>query len=152
VQNGYSYVSVSFSREGKPFTYAKGVISYPTNSSTGSFTIPNIYIKAEPAEYECNIYLVKGSDSTLLVTRKHLVAGDFYVVNGQSNAYAFNIGNEPYYESNPYIRTFGINMGKDSDTLWTSPSPQVGAWALALQKYIIQNTGIPTCIINGAVP
>ncbi|MDI9872525.1 T9SS type A sorting domain-containing protein [Flectobacillus roseus] len=80
------------------------------------------------------------------------MAGDFYVVNGQSNAYAFNIGNEPYYESNPYIRTFGINMGKDSDTLWTSPSPQVGAWALALQKYIIQNTGIPTCVINGAVP
>ena len=152
VQAGYTYVSANFLREGKPFSYAKGIISYPTNSSTGNFTIPNIYIKAETAEYECNIYLIKGSDSTLLVNRKHLVAGDFYVVNGQSNAYAFNIGNDPYYFDNKYIRTFGVNMGTAADTLWLSPSPQVGAWALALQKFIIQNTGIPTCVINGAVP
>ncbi|MFY7827987.1 MAG: T9SS type A sorting domain-containing protein [Flectobacillus sp.] len=151
-QSGYSYVSAVLTREGQSYSYQKGAITYLNGSVRGSFSITNLSLKAELAEYEVKIYLVAGQDSTLLISREHLVSGDFYVVNGQSNAYAFNIGNEPFYFENKYIRTFGVNMGSEADTLWLSSSPQVGAWALALQKFIVQNAGIPSCVINGAVP
>lgn len=148
----WSYMSVVVKREGVNYRYAKGILDYAKNKDVGSFSIPNVTIKAEPAEYSCAIYACKGKDSVLMVTREHLVAGDFYVVNGQSNAYAFNLGNTPYYYENTYIRTFGLNSGTEKDTLWSNPSPVVGAWGLALQKLLMENKGIPTCLINGAIP
>lgn len=150
---GWSYLSVILTREGKKYGYSRGYINY-TSSTMGNFSVPNVNIKAEPAEYEISIYAMNenGKDSLFMTSRQHLVAGDFYVLNGQSNAYAFNIGNEPFFYDNKYIRTFGKHLGQESDTLWVNPSPQVGALALSFQKYIFENTGIPTCIINGSVP
>lgn len=150
---GWTYLSVILTREGKNYGYSRGYINY-TSSTLGNFSVPNVNIKAEPAEYEISIYAMNanGKDSLFMTSRQHLVAGDFYVLNGQSNAYAFNIGNEPFFYDNKYIRTFGKHLGQVSDTLWVNPSPQVGALALSFQKYIFENTGIPTCIINGSVP
>ncbi|MFY7887544.1 MAG: sialate O-acetylesterase [Spirosomataceae bacterium] len=149
---GWSYMSVVIKREGVSYGYAKSVLDYTKNSAVGTFNVANAKIKAEAAEYSCAIYACKGQDSVLIVTKEHLVAGDFYVINGQSNAYAFNLGNPVYSYDNKYIRTFGQNSGSEKDTLWTNPSPVVGAWGLALQKLVIENKGIPTCLINGAIP
>lgn len=150
--SGWSYMSAVIKREGIRYTYAKSMLDYSKNSAVGTFSIANAHIKAEAAEYSCAIYACKGNDSLLIVQKEHLVAGDFYVINGQSNGYAFNIGNIPYGYDNKYIRTFGLTSGSEQDTLWANPSPVVGAWGLALQKLVIENKGIPSCLINGAIP
>ncbi len=150
-QTGWSYISTVIKREGVQYSYTRALLDYTKNSTTGTFNVSNVTIKAEASEYSCAIYLCKGQDSVLIVTKEHLVAGDFYIINGQSNAYAFDNGQATYYYDNKYIRTFGLNSGSEKDTLWTNPSPVVGTWGLALQKIIIESKGIPTCLINGAI-
>ena len=155
----WSYMSVILLREDVKISYSRANFVYPQNSNVAPFKFPDMTIKAEPAEYECQVYACKGGDSVLMVSRKHLVAGDFYIISGQSNATAYNVGNVPYTYKNKYIRTFGLFSNglnlSTNDTLWNSPDarpPYVGAWGLQIQRQIIENDGIPTCFINGAVP
>lgn len=155
----WSYMSAVVTRENVKWGYSRTNIVYKNNSTIGTFSFKSITIKAEAAEYECAFYACKGKDSVLMTSRQHLVAGDFYVINGQSNATAFGVGNVPYLYTNKYIRTFGqfsngINPQRQ-DTLWAAPdqrAPYVGAWGLHIQRLIIENHGIPTCFISGAVP
>ena len=155
----WSYMSAVVTRENVKSGYARANVVYQNNIAIGTFNFTNITIKAEAAEYECAFYACKGKDSMLITTRQHLVAGDFYIISGQSNASAFGVGNEPYRYTNKYIRTFGLfsdtkNL-QQKDTLWTAPdlsAPHVGAWGLHIQRLIIENQGIPTCFISGAVP
>lgn len=155
----WSYMSVVLLREGKRVAYHRSNFVYPKNGNIAPFQFPDLTIKAEPAEYECQVYACKGKDSVLMVSRKHLVAGDFYIINGQSNATAYGVGNFPYTYKNKYLRTFGLFSNglnlSNADTLWNSPDvlpPYVGAWGLQIQRAIIENHGIPTCFINGSVP
>ena len=155
----WSYMSVVLLREDVRISYSRSNFIYPQNSNIAPFKFQDLTIKAEPAEYECQVYACKGKDSVLIISRKHLVAGDFYVISGQSNASAYGVGNVPYTYKNKYLRTYGlfsngINL-TNNDTLWYSPDdlpPYVGAWGLQIQRMIIENHGIPTCFINGAAP
>ncbi len=155
---GWSYMSVQVFRKNVPIGYYRANLNYG-NANATKFVFPDIYIKAEPADYEFRVYACKTQDSILMVTRQKVVAGDFYVINGQSNGTAFNVGNVPYTYFNEYLRTFGIsNDGQTfstADTLWNYPDrsfPYVGAWGLHLQRLILEKYGIPTCIINASIP
>ena len=88
-----------------------------------------------------------------------MVCGDAFIVNGQSNS--FNISSEATFQ-NEYCRTFGkktTNSNNDAysnyDTLWTYSQgnsltgASVGALGLYIQKYIMEENQIPTCLING---
>lgn len=159
---------------------------YKNNSLVKTLTRPLLYsgitatfnmtskIKAELAEYKIQVLFVTnlGADS-LEHTIDSLVAGDAYVIAGQSNAQA---ADTTITFQDQYCRTFGIqttNTNQDAynvgDTLWhqafggydgfgstpealTNYHPyNVGAWGILLQKKIRDSLGIPTAIINGAV-
>lgn len=155
---GWSYFSTIVYRNNLRVGYVRENIKYSgTTATVGSFEM-SPKIKAELADYSLEVYACRNSsDSVQIVRRNDLVAGDFYVIQGQSNAAA--ILSYPNY-SNKYCRTIGrqpdgVPNFKSEDTLWRSQewvTPEVGYWGRELSKLIVEQHKIPVCIINGAIP
>ncbi|CAG5071790.1 hypothetical protein DYBT9623_03776 [Dyadobacter sp. CECT 9623] len=151
---GWEHMSVVTFRNNKRIGYHKDTLIYGGQSSASFDMKPTI--KAEMADYDFAIYACKSADSVLIVKRTDVVAGDFYVISGQSNAAATHFGSW----TNKYARTIArIPDGNPSigigDTLWIPSSwswPYAGAWGVELQKRILEKDSIPTCVINGALP
>ncbi|MFM7019300.1 MAG: sialate O-acetylesterase [Aquirufa sp.] len=150
----WNYMSVQVLRNGKPYAYKRAPITYP-KVGNGRFGI-EIPIKAELAEYDFLVYAVKSPDSVLMVTRKNVVAGDVFLVSGQSNSYNGSESNRIY--KGEFARSFGysadyINYAtyNPADTLWdiANNRPKVGLWASEFQRLMIEKYKIPICIING---
>ncbi|MEA5258919.1 T9SS type A sorting domain-containing protein [Arcicella aquatica] len=151
---GWSYFSLKVYRNKQLIAYQRAPISY--KNSLGTFAFTPVVIKAEKAEYDFKIFAVKGTDSLDLVTRENVVAGDVYVLTGQSNSTAFF----SEAKTNEFCRTFGKITGtyniedyNPADTLWALSNQEVyfknvGTLGYQFQKYILDNFGIPTCLIN----
>lgn len=156
-EEGWQYVSVQLFRDRQAIGYKRASVSYADGK--GRFTVDPFTIRAEKAEYDIKLYLVKGTDSVNVVNRTNIVAGDVYVFAGQSNASAF------FRETrtNEFCRTFGKTSGtygadpyNAADTAWavsnqTMLAQNVGTFAFEFQRLILERYGIPTCLINGAV-
>lgn len=154
-ETGWNYFSIQIFRNKQFIGYQKAPISY--NKTIGNFAFKTIKIKAEKAEYDFKIYAVRDKDSLNVVTRENIVAGDVYVITGQSNATAFFNDTR----TNEFCRTFGkitgnfnADNGNPADTLWSVANQDayfqgVGAMGFEIQKIILEKTGIPTCLING---
>ncbi len=133
--------------------YAQPAV-YDGTSASFSFR-PKIY--AELAEYSILIYGKANLIANDLLARcDSLVAGDVYLIAGQSNA-VLSRGDVTW--RNEYCRTFGLyNSQYARDTNWALSAadtnlfnPAVGVWALNLQKKIADAYKVPTCFINGAI-
>ncbi|QRR04255.1 T9SS type A sorting domain-containing protein [Dyadobacter sandarakinus] len=151
---GWDHMSVVTYRNKEQVAYDSVRLNYGTASSA-TFQL-NPRIKAEMADYDFEVYACKEADSVLVVKRTEVVAGDFYVISGQSNAAAVHFGNW----SSKYARTIARmpdaspNVGF-GDTLWIASNwswPYAGAWSVEMQRLILENDSIPTCVINGALP
>ena len=152
----WKYLSVIVLRNKIFYQYQRSEIKYNAKGDLGTFDLKPL-IKSELAEYDFQIYASQlGKDSVLMVERKNIVAGDYFLISGQSNAVAFGVGYLPYTFTNKYCRTFGLpKFGKQytqSDTTWAVSDYTVGAWGLGIQKLILEKYNIPTCVINGGVP
>jgi Carbohydrate esterase, sialic acid-specific acetylesterase/Secretion system C-terminal sorting domain len=96
-------------------------------------------IKAELTEYRIELRkTVLGKDSLVKKADK-LVAGDVFLVNGQSN----NIGSIEDNDYSPFIRSHTAQFGWN-DIKYTQPSK----WAPRLAKMIIDQQKIPVAIFN----
>ena len=155
----YTSVSLIASRNNTVTKVYKSNLIYTNGRAHFSF---NAVIKAELAEYGFKIYVAKGLDSVLVTSRENIVAGDVFAINGQSNAASWGVSNTfPNYNyRNEYCRTFGqsqnfTSVNSKGDTTWAYSnvgSPYVGVWGIELQKSITEKYGIPTCILNEALP
>lgn len=151
---GWDHMSVVVYRNNQRVGYQKSAINYG-GKTTGSFSMTP-KIKAEMADYSLEVYACHETDSVQIVRRNEVVAGDFYVISGQSNAAATVFG----AWSNKYARTVARIPDNDpsitpGDTNWISAAwswTYVGAWGLEMQRMIIEKDSIPTCVINGALP
>ncbi|WP_353722547.1 sialate O-acetylesterase [Dyadobacter sp. 676] len=151
---GWDHMSVVTFRNNVRTGYQKSTITYGAGT-TGTFSMKP-RIKAEMADYSFEVYACHEADSVLIVRRNDIVAGDFYVISGQSNAAATIFG----AWSSKYARTVaripdGNAAITPGDTLWTSAAwswTYVGAWGLEMQKEILERDSIPTCVINGSLP
>ncbi len=155
---GWKTISVSVYREGKLFSFQKSNVQINNRDDTFSL---NPFLKSEKAEYSIKIYASKNNkDSTFVTERKNIVAGDFYVIYGDSNGNTQSVVD--YYSTNKYIRSFGKynqEVQRDylsKDTLWSQSEnyflPRVGAWGTMLQELIAERYDIPVCIITGGGP
>lgn len=152
----WEYMSVITYRGKEKYSYHKAAFTFTPNTNRATFQLSPA-IKAELAEYSFHIYCCRKQDSVLMATRSEVVAGDFFVIQGQSNANAI----KPYNYYNEYARTFSStpaqspNGVSQADTNWIAAgwavSP-VGYWGQELQKQIIETYKIPVCVINGAFP
>lgn len=155
VSLGLTSYSVVVKRNEQVVDFKKTSVNY--NQSIGSFSFSPILIKAEKAEYSVSIYSVKGNDSSLVVSRKNIVAGDIYVLTGQSNSTSLFMD----ARTNEYCRTFGkitdnynTSSYNPADTLWTLSNYDkytygVGTMGFDFQQQILEKYNIPTCLING---
>ncbi|SDL88109.1 T9SS type A sorting domain-containing protein [Siphonobacter aquaeclarae] len=154
---GYGRVSLQVSKAGKLFRHLSQSLVYQGNQAPFSFAP---VIKAELANYQFQVYVIRGTDSTRVLNRGYIVAGDAYVINGQSNASAYHPVPD-YKYTNEFIRTFGVytaNTNYDSynaaDTLWAIGNKNertlVGVWAMEMGKRLTETYGVPVAFINGA--
>ncbi|RXK46849.1 sialate O-acetylesterase [Aquirufa rosea] len=151
--NQWNAISILVFRNTSRFSYTQVPIIYRQNRG---YFHSQVSIEAELAEYELHIYAIKGKDSVLVTSKKNLVAGDVFLVSGQSNSYNGKEIKKVY--QGEYARSFGkypnytnTENYNPADTLWSiSNNPaDVGLWASQIQKYIIEEQKIPVCIING---
>jgi hypothetical protein len=151
-------MSVQVLRNKKPYSYQKVAINYTASKDTGTFVLSPT-IKAELAEYDVKVYAIHNDqDSVLMVTRENLVAGDAYIIYGQSNARGWE-ELDPY--TNEFCRTYGFGydtnqfkwgLSNSDYTGYSFDRQIVGQWGINFQKYIMNTYGIPTCVISHASP
>ncbi|PWK26593.1 putative secreted protein (Por secretion system target) [Arcicella aurantiaca] len=153
----WSYLSVVVKRNQKAFSYQRSYYQYDSTGKVGTFSLKPV-INAELAEYDFEIYASQaGKDSVLMVARKNIVAGDAYLIYGQSNARAWE---EVYEYKNEFCRTYGFGSYQQGYEWGFSNSGFtggfdgeqfiVGEWGMRLQKNIVERYGIPTCVINAS--
>ncbi len=155
---GYNALSLLVLRNNSSLKYFKSTLNYTGNSANFSFSQT---IKSELANYNFRLYAIKGADSVLVTSRENIVAGDSYLINGQSNAASWNVSNNfPNSDyRNDFCRTFGqAKSGNafitEADTTWAlsnNAKPFVGVWGIELQRQLVEKYGIPICFINEAI-
>jgi hypothetical protein len=116
-------------------------------------------IKAEPADYRFRVFLYKNNDSTLVADSQRVVCGDVYVLYGQSNIIPGTALAERYGAdfNDRYLRNCTYAYGASdlaASMRWypaKEPFASVGSVGLTIQRLILEQYGIPTAIINGAI-
>lgn len=96
-------------------------------------------IKAELTEYRIELRKTVGGKDSLVKKAEHLVAGDVFLINGQSN----NIGSIEDIDYSPFLRSHTDNFGWN-DIKYTQPSK----WAPRMAKMIIDQQKIPVALFN----
>ena len=150
----FTAVSIRVLRNSSINKYQKIALTFSGSSAKFStkFQIP-----AELAEYDFEVYGFKGKDSSLVVKRKNVVAGDAFLVSGQSNAWIGPIDDLVY--QGEWVRSFGLVQGGDNygpynlaDTLWSLPvgRARIGPWAAEIGRLLFDSEKIPISIINSS--
>ncbi|MEE9384158.1 MAG: PKD domain-containing protein [Nannocystaceae bacterium] len=118
-------------------------------------------IPAVLVSHDVRISLAVGDTVTEIARVPDLVAGDLYVIQGQSNAVArrysgdANPGNQ-----GPFVRSFGTNAGEDAaaaaDTIWRIANGDngggdggIGQWGLRMAAVLSAETQVPLGLLNG---
>ncbi len=120
-------------------------------------------IQAELANYTFEIYTEENDDFILEKTINNVVAGDVYLITGQSNALSprRDSAESAAYLESPYIRSFasGIASGAVAGNLnWyegvadagNTTNGNVGQWGIKMANLLINEYQIPIAVFNGA--
>ena len=157
--NPFSSINIELLRNGTlQQTYSQS-LSYENQIAPFSF---DITIAAELAKYRIKIYTEYNGSQELVKDIDDIVAGDVFVIQGQSNAAAvmYN-GSASGYQSD-YIRVYsGGNISSSgllSNDSWyygqgdgnENSSGNTGQWGLVLAKNLVDEFNIPIAIFNGA--
>ena len=113
-------------------------------------------------KYKVEFGSKRGSHETVLHTVTNLVCGDAYIIDGQSNAEATDVGNDDPSYTSDWIRSYGSTAGHPEGArlkLWgnavcrdrNGAKLQIGYWGIELARRLMESQKIPICIINGAV-
>ncbi len=157
IQQGVQAAIYKLFRNGNLIDSCSTSLTY--QNSVAAFS-KNFMIKAEKAEYKIHFSLYDGSTENCVLAVDSLVAGDVFIVNGQSNAASPNQGPGGIVSSE-WIRTFGSSAFTEvdcaKDTLWglglgttTQSNFAIGVWSMKLAKMLSDSLQIPVCIINGS--
>ncbi|MEM7131640.1 MAG: putative Ig domain-containing protein [Chloroflexota bacterium] len=150
-------VRVNIYREGisqntltQPLTFENGQASFDFAP-----TIP-----AELANYRFEILIVQNGNTTEIRSADNIVAGDAYLINGQSNAQAKSYVGSANFNQSPFIRSFGTASSDgaavannldwviaDGDSRFSVGS--IGQWGLRLGRLILDEHQVPVALFNG---
>ena len=139
-------------------------LSYTGGTAPFSFTTT---IAAELAEYDVELLLRNGAGQEFSVRRTtNIVAGDVFIIQGQSNATTIPVsGNADAYIS-PFVRTFDLGTA-DTDGMLTYQSwyvangggssgmgsldavGGVGQWGMVMGNLLMTANNVPVAILNG---
>ena len=126
------------------------------------FTL-DVPIPAELVSHDVALSVVSGAQVLPLVTVPDLVAGDHYIVQGQSNAASNTQSGNPNADyQGPFVRSFGRNVTDAQDTVadvsWrvangsTGYGPGgIGQWPLVMAATLSERHQVPLAVFNGAL-
>jgi hypothetical protein len=155
-QTKYSSMRLRCKQDGK--TIYDQLIPLSYSGGTAGF---DRIIKIKAGRIRHNFEVELYSTDTLRYSITDVVAGDVYIIQGQSNAVAnmYYLSSASYEDS--FIRSFGTSAGNSyvlTDTFWYKAygdgyynSGCVGQWALVMAKKLLDSFGIPIALMNGAV-
>ncbi len=158
LQAGWDSVLLQIEREDASYTNLSQTLVYNNGQANFSLSAP---ILAELANYRIRVYLQQQTSNTLAAAAEQVVAGDAFLVNGQSNAEAFEHNGSADANQNSFLRSFGTrsNIGStvSNDVSWHLAEGDayhgpgaVGQWALRLGRLLVESNRIPVAIINEA--
>ncbi len=154
---GNSTISLSVTRDGQ--FHSNQDINLSGNANE-PFSF-NFNLPAELHSYGFRLIIVRNGMPTIVKEAQNVVAGDVFIIQGQSNAYADIYGNGTYTEpNNQWIRSFGTTSLDPntvlSDSSWhqanaiTAHQGRIGIWGVRLGELLIAANQIPVAILNGA--
>ena len=159
--NNYNSIEVEVYRDNILYSTANETLSFTSNIATFNF---NLEIQAELINYSVKIYSETGGSLTLEKEIVEIVAGDAYIILGQSNAAARqwpgNSSANGFIDN--YIRVYASGTDNSNDLItnnaWyigqgdgiQNTNGNTGQWGLKLANSIVSNTNIPVAIFNGA--
>ncbi len=123
-----------------------------------------IHARLKPGliKYRIEFGSILNGRENVLYRASNLICGDAFLIDGQSNAEATDVGpTDPKYTSN-WIRSFGSPAGDPQNArqqVWSNAvvrdrkggKAQIGYWGMELAKRLVERHKMPICIINGAV-
>ncbi|MDI1355392.1 MAG: sialate O-acetylesterase [bacterium] len=159
---------------------AEVIESFSQHIDSGKTFLFNHKVPAGLHEFNLEVYISDPDFTELKVeVIPHLVAGDFYIVAGQSNAVCgWSKGGREHdsLHYSPFNRALGgnftwatewypdfsrTNYPIDEDCRFGLPwsyltadlfNTYSGIWPIQLQYELLKQTGIPVCIVNGSCP
>lgn len=155
---GCRQVAVAVLRNGIVYTNVTQSLVYSNGAARFVFTVP---ILAELASYTFEVRVTRDGTDYLVANSEDVVAGDVFLINGQSNAEAAMYTGSADGNQGPYLRSFGTPNDSSAvvaaDLNWhlaegdvPAGPGSVGQWGIRLGRLIIDTYGIPVAIINGA--
>jgi hypothetical protein len=138
----------------QPLVYSGGKAAFSFSPS----------IPAELANYDVELSLKSGGVERYVHRARNLVAGDAYIVQGQSNAAAAQVSGDANVNRSEFVRSFGsasalaTGVPTTNDRTWyvangntANAAGSVGQWAARLGRRIVDDAGVPVAILNGAL-
>ncbi len=114
------------------------------SNGSANFNFNSVFINAELSNHTIELFGVVGTNETYLASAEKVVAGDVYIINGQSNAEAAAAAHQS--DLSEYSRSYNAEFG------WNYLNYSMpGLWGGRLAKDIIDEQGIPVAIFNQAV-
>jgi PKD repeat protein len=155
---GYDSVLVEVSR-------GDSVVHESTQSLCSQAT-PDSFDLAVPVEavlenHTLRVYLVSGDERRRVATVDDVVAGEVFLIQGQSNAVASQQEGDANVNQGPFLRSFGTHSQTPdvttADVAWhqaegnraTGPGA-IGQWGLRMGRLLVERHQIPIAILNGA--
>jgi hypothetical protein len=157
--DGWEEIRARIARDGVDET----VLSAPVCAGAFSLEVP---IPAELARRDVRVSLATGEVEHEVATVTDLVAGDVFLIQGQSNAVAGFIGDFPgntlaSENVTPFVRSFGRRTTVPAESLaddrwrpadgdWGNDGDAaIGQWGLRMGRLLVEATGIPLAIVSG---
>ena len=138
--SGYDEMRVKVHRDGVLQNTFSQSLNYSNDEANFEITFN---ITAELKNYTVELFGVENDDEQFEAVVNNVVAGDVYMINGQSNAQANSASHQDDF--NPFARTYS-NGGS-----WLPINQGLpGMWGARVAKTIIENHNVPVAIINQA--
>tara|TARA_R110001606_G_scaffold6617_1_gene29697 strand:+ start:6220 stop:8373 length:2154 start_codon:yes stop_codon:yes gene_type:complete len=159
--NGVNYnaIQIEILRSGAAYNIFTENLNF--NGNTATFEI-DVTIASELANYTININGINGANSTLIRSANEIVAGDVFIVQGQSNAEANSRNGSANSNQSPFLRVYasgtenGNNL-QNNDKWFLAEGDRhkdidgnAGQWGLKLARMLMDDLQIPIAIFNGA--
>lgn len=155
----YTSIKVELYRNDELKNTTAKTLSYNSNSASFEFNIP---ILAELVNYSIKIYGLLENTRTLEKEVIDIVAGDVFIIQGQSNAVANSYNGSASDHQNNFIRVYANGTDNASNLTdkdeWyigqgdggSGSNGNTGQWGLKLASFLVSSNNIPVAIFNGA--
>lgn len=164
--SGYTELRVKKYRNG--ILISTTVIPLSFNNGKAEFSVQENLV-AELVNYRFDLVGFNGATETLIRSSTNVVAGDIYLIQGQSNATAnwrvYESWNDANSTANSPNRNFVRVWGGGSSTAgytkewfiangnaWFETNGNTGQWALRMASNLAGDLNIPIAVLNGGHP